>query len=60
MGVVMFLSYSEYLEHTRQADSRTAWIAWKVEICGMNTKEATIAAYDKEWGWAPIDKTMKE
>lgn len=47
-------SYVEYLECTNKTDSRLAWIAWKMEVCGMNPKEAEIAAYDREWGWSPL------
>lgn len=50
----MFMSYEEYLKRTGQEDSRFAWVAWKVEVCGMETKEAATASYDKNWGWEPI------
>ncbi len=50
----MLMSYKEYLERTNQTDARFSWIAWKVEMCGMTTEEATKAAYDPEWGWEPI------
>ena len=52
----MLISYAEYLERTKEVDSRFAWISWKIEVCGMSPKEATIAAYDKDWGWTPLER----
>jgi hypothetical protein len=44
-------SYKEYLERSGKEDTRKSWIQWKIDICGMSEKEATIAGYDPEWGW---------
>ena len=40
----MFESYEEYLNRTKQEDSRTAWKWWKIEVCGMSEKEAIKAS----------------
>lgn len=38
------MSYEEYLQKTNQADSRTAWKWWKIEICGMSETKAIKAS----------------
>jgi len=48
------MGYAEYLAKTRQKDTRQNWVAWKVEICGMEPRAATRAAYDSEWGYKPL------
>ena len=40
----MFESYEEYLNRTKQEDSRTAWKWWKIEVCEMSEKEAIKAS----------------
>ena len=40
----MFESYEEYLNRTKQEDSRTAWKWWKIEVCGMREMEAIKAS----------------
>ena len=39
------MSYAEYLEKTKQKDTREAWKWWKIECCGMSEKEAIKASY---------------
>ena len=55
----MIMSYEEYLERTKEKDSRSAWVAWKIEVCGMEPNKAIRASCDKEWGWKPITSTTK-
>ena len=50
----MQISYEEYLNKTGESDSRMAWVWWKIMCCGMQDKEARLASYDPEWGWAPL------
>jgi hypothetical protein len=48
------MSYSEFIEKTGKQDSKTTWIRWKVDACGMSIKEAVKAANDAEWGYCPL------
>lgn len=50
----MLMSYKEYLDITKNEDSRTNWIWWKIECFEMSEKEAIKAAYDSEWGYKPL------
>jgi len=56
IGGNYMMSYEEYLNATKEKDSRQNWIAWKVEVYGMEPAEATKAAYDSEWGYKPLPK----
>lgn len=38
------MSYQEYLEKTKQKDSRTAWKWWKIECWGMTEIQAIKAS----------------
>lgn len=48
----MKISYKEYIDQTRQTDSRRTWVNWKMDIFGMTEKQAIQAAYNPEWGYA--------
>lgn len=49
----MMESYEEYLQRTKQKDSRNTWKWWKIEVCGMSEKEAIKASITE---YKPVTK----